>query len=112
MSTSPMHGCRGARRRRSASAGPTAMRSGCWLKLAASLALAGCATLDEPFRAYLDAPSRQVRDCATWYVALDRAVDEAGVRDAQQTRVPGFPYLRVDRLLASLRNQVSQALDV
>jgi hypothetical protein len=76
------------------------------------LLVGGCASVDEPFRAYLDAPSAQVRDCATWYLALDQAVDEAGVRDAQQPRVPGVPYLRVDRLLASLRNRASQVLEV
>ena len=61
--------------------------------------LAGCASSGR----YLEAPSEEVRSCAHWYQALDRAVDEAGVRDAQYARVPGFPYFRVDRTLASLR---------
>jgi hypothetical protein len=42
-----------------------------------------------------------VSDCARWYVALDDAVDRASVRDAGTYRVPGFPYLRVDRFSAS-----------
>ena len=29
----------------------------------------------------------------------------AGVRDVEARRVPGFPYLRVDRFLASFRHQ-------
>jgi hypothetical protein len=63
---------------------------------------AGCASPVGPFRAYLEAPSEEVRGCAQWYEALERAVEESGVRDAQYARLPGFPYLRVDRMLAAL----------
>jgi hypothetical protein len=73
----------------------------CFLAL---LLLAGCASPG----GYLDAPSEDVRSCAHWYQALDRAVDEAGVRDAQYSRVPGFPYFRVDRALASLRGRAAR----
>ena len=72
------------------------------LAVTAALTSGGCASLEGPFRGYLDAPSEQVRACAQWYEALDRATEESGVRDAQYARVSGFPYLRVDRLLASL----------
>lgn len=68
----------------------------------AALASAGCASPEERFRAYLHAPSEEVRTCAQWYEALDRATEESGVRDAQYSRVPGFPYLRVDRFFAAL----------
>ena len=44
-------------------------------------------------------------DCAAWYEALDRSVDQAGVRDAQYARMDGFPYLRVDRFHASLADR-------
>ena len=64
---------------------------------------AGCATLDAPFRAHLASEVPQVRECAGWYRLLDERVAAAGVRDAQDARVPGFPYLRVSRLLAALR---------
>ncbi len=37
-----------------------------------------------------------------WYAALDSAVDAAGVRDAQATRITGFRHLRVDRFSASM----------
>ena len=76
------------------------------LALAAALA-AGCASIDSPFEAHLASADEQVSVCARWYQALDRAVDAAGVRDAQDTRVPGFPYLRVNRLLASLRDRAA-----
>jgi len=63
----------------------------------------GCATLDAPFRGHLATAAPQVRECAEWYRLLDERVAAAGTRDAQDTRVSGFPYLRVSRLLAALR---------
>jgi hypothetical protein len=70
--------------------------------LAAAL-LAGCAALDAPFSRHLEASAGPVRDCAEWFARLDARVTEARVRDAQDARVAGFPYLRASRLLASLR---------
>lgn len=62
----------------------------------------GCATRapvqDDPV-----ASDPAVRECAKWYAALDAQVDSAGMRDVQTRRVAGFPYLRVDRYYASLR---------
>jgi hypothetical protein len=72
------------------------------LVLAAAL-FAGCAALDAPFSRHLESPAGPVRDCAEWFARLDARVAEARVRDAQDARVAGFPYLRVNRLLASLR---------
>jgi len=40
--------------------------------------------------------------CERMFAALDRVVADAGVGDAEATRVAGFPQLRVDRLLASI----------
>jgi hypothetical protein len=48
-----------------------------------------------------------VRACAQWYRALDQAVAASGVRDAQYAEIPGFPYFRADRLLASLRERAA-----
>ncbi|HMD64033.1 MAG TPA: hypothetical protein VKF83_08685 [Stellaceae bacterium] len=56
----------------------------------------GCAGRDPP----------QGTDCARWFVMLDEAVERAGVHDAAAYRIPGFPYLRADRFLASFRDQV------
>ena len=79
------------------------------LYLIALLALgaAGCATLEEPFRAHRESARAEVRRCADWYSALDREVTDAGVRDGQDARIPGFPYLRVNRLLASFRHEAA-----
>ena len=70
-------------------------------------ALAGCATLERPFSDHLESAAVPVRDCAAWFAALDAAVDGAGVRDAQEARIRGFPYLRVDRSLSALRERAA-----
>jgi hypothetical protein len=41
-----------------------------------------------------------VGDCARLFAAVDRRIDADGTRDAQSPRVPGFPHLRTDRVLA------------
>jgi hypothetical protein len=48
-------------------------------------------------------PPRPVGQCTDFYAALDQAVSTARVEDVQAARIPGFPYLRVDRFLASFR---------
>ena len=75
------------------------------LALLVAVALAGCATLERPFSDHLESAAIPVRDCAEWFVVLDRAVDDAGVRDAQEARVPGFPYLRANRFLSGLKQR-------
>jgi len=65
-------------------------------------ALAGCAA-QSGLERHLESDAGPLRECAEWFRSLDARVDETGVRDVQQTRVPGFPYLRVDRLHAALR---------
>ena len=39
--------------------------------------------------------------CSRFLRSLDAAVGEAGVGDAQTVRIPGFPYVRLNRFLAS-----------
>lgn len=43
-----------------------------------------------------------VTGCRTLYRTVDLRVARAGVRDAQAMPVPGFPYLRINRFLASM----------
>ena len=69
----------------------------------ALIPVAGCATF-EPLRSHLSSAVTERRDCAIWYTALDSAVEDAGVRDVQSIRLGGFPYLRVDRFSAALRD--------
>lgn len=74
-------------------------RGAAWLTLA--LALAGCAGERALHEESLRADSADAGRCAGWYEALDARIAAARVSDAQDFRVPGFPYLRTDRLLAS-----------
>ena len=72
--------------------------------LAAALLAAGCAVdpyARPPISDHLQRGD-DVGDCARLLHQLDRHIDAVGVRDAGAPRVPGFPYLRVDRFTASL----------
>jgi len=71
----------------------------------AALFIAGCATMDVAPSAHLASDIQALRDCAEWYRELDARIDDARVRDAQDSRIAGFPYLRVNRLLASFRGE-------
>ena len=66
------------------------------------LLIGGCATVGRPTR------DSQVAECRALFERVDKAVDEAGVRDHGPARIPGFPYLRVNRLLASFRDEVEE----
>jgi hypothetical protein len=67
--------------------------------LLGALALAGCAV----------SPQRtpETSSCRDYFEALDARIDDAGVRDAGASRIEGFPYLRVDRFTAALRDQLA-----
>lgn len=77
------------------------------IAIAFTALMGGCATLPDPQLGNLSSDSPAIRSCAAWYQRLDQAVDQAGVRDAGARRAPGFPYLRVDRFLASFREQAA-----
>ncbi len=66
--------------------------------LATALALASGCALQPPAPA-----AAGLAGCRGFYADLDARVDAAGVRDAQARPVPGRPWLRVDRFLASYR---------
>lgn len=65
--------------------------------------LQGCASLVAPPHPLPDHAPPQARECLAHYTRLDAAVDAAGVRDAQEHRIDGFPHLRVNRFAASFR---------
>ena len=84
-------------------------------------ALAGCASIDpasidpasidpyesEPIARHLQRDD-DVGYCARLFADIDRRIDTLERRDAEARRIPGFPYLRVDRLTAAL---VARAVD-
>jgi 8-oxo-dGTP pyrophosphatase MutT (NUDIX family) len=78
------------------------------LMMGAALLAAGCAATPD-LASHLENGTAEVRDCTRWYRALDHEIEAAGVRDAQYTRVPGFPHLRVDRLLAAQRERAAES---
>jgi hypothetical protein len=67
--------------------------------------VAGCTTIDGSRIPEPEPLSSNSGSCAVWFEQLDAAIDRAGVRDAGAYRIPGFPYLRVDRFSAAFRDQ-------
>lgn len=70
------------------------------IALLPAILLAGCAT---PAPYPLDVLSL---DCTEFFAGLDRAARRDGVGDAEAARIEDFRYARVDRFLASFRNEV------
>ena len=68
----------------------------------AAVLLSGCAGFGG-----MEYSSPAARECADWYRELDAQIDAGQVRDAQDTRVAGFPYLRTSRLLSTFGNQAA-----
>lgn len=67
--------------------------------LTAAALLGGCASV--PPLSLRGTENSALRECAEWIQRLDATIDESGARDAEAHRMPGFPYLRSNRFLAS-----------
>jgi hypothetical protein len=46
------------------------------------------------------------KECQAFLTALDQEVEKAGVKDAASYPVPGFPYLRTNRFLSRLKDNI------
>ena len=68
--------------------------------------LLGCAILPEISRSTHVGESGPVGSCASFFELLDQRTKEAGALDPGFFRVKNYPYLRVNRFLASFRSQV------
>lgn len=68
------------------------------------LPLAGCGTLSET-----RIPWERPGECVAFFERLDAAILGAGVRDAAQAHVEGFPYLRAGRFEASMAVRLAGA---
>lgn len=66
----------------------------------------GCALTSPP-----PTETAPTRECRAWYGALDAATTTAGVHDAGAAAIAGYPFLRVDRHSASLRNLLPASPD-
>jgi hypothetical protein len=67
--------------------------------------LAGCASVDPYQRSPMAEKLGRDDDigyCARLFAEIDRRIEHLDLRDAQEPRIPGFPYLRVDRATAAL----------
>lgn len=64
--------------------------------------LSGCVSNNAVFTSRL---SNQAADCLAFYQKLDNTVFEHDVEDSGEMRIPGFPFLRANRFLASFRNE-------
>jgi hypothetical protein len=67
-----------------------------------ALGIAGC-TATGPVAP--PGPDPALADCERLFATVDALVEGAGVRDGAAAPVPGFPYLRVERFLASYRDE-------
>lgn len=64
--------------------------------IAAALGLCACAV---PIQRAGEAAV--ISECRSRFAEIDTRIDAAGARDARHHRIPGYPYLRSDRFLAS-----------
>lgn len=74
------------------------------LALSVAMMLSACTSMppEDPFVGW----NKDYRSCRAEYQDIDARVATAGVGDASYYRVPGYPYLRTDRTLASFANEV------
>ncbi len=71
------------------------------------LSVAGCAgtgILQRDRQSSADSAERSITSCIEHFSILDKTIDAAGVRDGGEARMENFPYLRVNRFLASFAN--------
>ncbi len=67
------------------------------------LVTGGCAGLSHETR---PTPTAAYTACTRLFDALDQSVQNAGARDSEAAVIKGFPYLRVNRFLASFRDEI------
>jgi hypothetical protein len=71
-----------------------------------ALALSSCAMLPRPTPSARVGEDGEPGSCADFFSALDQRTAQARVLDPGSFRVQAYPYLRIDRFLASFRWQV------
>jgi hypothetical protein len=69
--------------------------------------LSACTHHSPPLAQHVAVGPVRVRACTGLYVETEAAIVKAQVIDSEAARIPGYPYLRVNRLLSSFRKQVS-----
>jgi len=69
------------------------------------LFLAGCATIPTPTQSERRGETGSLGICADFFASLDQRIEASEVLDPGVYRVDGYPYLRVNRFLASFREE-------
>jgi hypothetical protein len=77
-----------------------------FLLFALTLLWTGCAMVPLPARSVHVGQSGEVGSCADFFASLDKKTEEAGVLDPGVFRVKNYPNLRVNRFIASFRDEV------
>ena len=75
-----------------------------WALLGLVALVAGCAG---PAATRPATPLSEAAVCADWYNKLDAVTRQAGVSDGGAHRLPGYPFLRSDRFLASFGDEAA-----
>lgn len=75
-----------------------------------ALLLVGCATVPLPTRSVSMGEAGGLGRCADFFHDLDRRIRESAAIDGGLFRVPGYPYLRVDRFMASFGQEIDDSL--
>ena len=71
-----------------------------------ALLLAGCAIVPVPTQSDRIGENGPLGSCADFFASLDKRTEEAEVLDPGVFRVKNYPYLRVNRFIASFREEV------
>ena len=71
-----------------------------------AIVLAGCATIPMPSRSDRVGEAGPFGGCADFFASLDKQTKKANVIDPGVFRVKKHPYLRVNRFIASFREDV------
>jgi hypothetical protein len=73
--------------------------------------LTGCAVVPVPTRSDRIGQNGPLGSCANFFSLLDKKTEEAGALDAGVFRVKKYPYLRVNRFIASFSEEVDKQAD-
>ena len=71
-----------------------------------SLLLADCAIVPQPTKSFHSGETSALGGCADFFASMDQQLLKAHELDSGTFRVEGYPYLRVNRFLASFREEV------
>ena len=82
-----------------------------YLLILAVSVVTGCASTSTTLRLQqLTSGSQDIANCRAFYTELEQQIDTAQVRDSQTQAIAQFPYLHVDRFLATYKPEPTQTV--